>query len=309
MGKPRVSHSDDYEQQMEKMFAAVGDLYARYWNDFFHFAIFRGDESWETAFAETHAKYLRALRIAESKNILELSCGRGAFSNLMAQSTSGTVLGVDISQAQLAHAKRFRRPNLEFRRHDVMKIDGLDDTFDAIAYIDAACYLPRKSEAVRKISKILKPGGRLLLVDWCKAEGVNPVQDELVLHPFMKYWAISNLETAGNYEKYFRENDLKIVETEDLNAKTRKNWDFGYEKALEAVRELSPKDLPRLLYTRIKLGGEGIKLIKDQFPAALYIKAAFDLGLLRYTYFVLEKDPAISGALQDHGSVDAAEAR
>lgn len=290
MGNPRFKHSRDrYEQQMEEMFAAVGDLYARYWNDFFHFAIFQEDESWEKAFTETHAKYLRALRIAEAKDILELSCGRGAFSNLMAENTLGRVLGVDISRAQLAHAKRFRRPNLEFRRHDVMKIDEMDETFDAIAYIDAACYLPRKSEAVRKISKILKPGGRLLLVDWCKAEGLNPVQAELVLFPFMKYWAISSLETARNYEKYFRENGFEIIEAEDLNAKTRKNWDFGYEKALEAVRELSPKDLPRFLYTRIKLGEEGIKLIKDQFPAALYIKAAFDLGFLRYTYFLLEK--------------------
>ena len=39
----------------------------------------------------------------------------------------------------------------------------------------------------------------------------------------------------------------------------------------------------------LPLGAEGVRLPKEQFPAALYIKAGFDAGFLRYTCFLAEK--------------------
>ncbi|MCX5769025.1 MAG: hypothetical protein NTZ09_01945 [Candidatus Hydrogenedentes bacterium] len=49
---------------MEKMFAAISDLYAKYWNDLLHFALFdREDETWEEAFRKTHRLYMDALDI------------------------------------------------------------------------------------------------------------------------------------------------------------------------------------------------------------------------------------------------------
>jgi len=84
------------------MFAAVSDLYAEYWNEFFHFALFKDDqESRESAFTNTHKKYLDALRIRNARHVLELACGRGGFTDLLAENTTGEVLGIDISRAQL----------------------------------------------------------------------------------------------------------------------------------------------------------------------------------------------------------------
>ena len=39
----------------------------------------------------------------------------------------------------------------------------------------------------------------------------------------------------------------------------------------------------------LPLGAEGVRLPKEQFPAALCIKAGFDAGFLRYTCFLAEK--------------------
>jgi cyclopropane fatty-acyl-phospholipid synthase-like methyltransferase len=282
---------EEYGESMEKMFAAVSSLYAEYWNDFFHFAIFENeDESWESAFKHTHEKYFDALRIKDAKNVIELACGRGGFSNLLAENTAGNVLGIDISRSQLFHTHRFKKPNLRFKHHDIMKIDELGEAFDAAVFMDADCYLPDKEEAIRKISKVIKPGGRFLLLSWGKQEGLSQPQEELVLYPFMKYWAIPSLETRKNYLKYFERNGFTVLEVDDLNDRTRKNWEFGYEQAVRAIKELSFKDAPRLLWTGIRLGSEGIRLVKEQFPAAIYIKAGFDAGFLRYTYYLVEKE-------------------
>lgn len=281
---------EHYAESVERMFAAVGDLYARYWNDFFHFALFeRGDETWEEAFRNTHWRYMRALRIGEAHSAVDLACGRGGFANLLAQYTEGHVLGIDLSSAQLSHCERFRRPNLRFRRHDIMALDRLGETFDAASLLDADCYLPDKRLALEKISAALRPGGRCLLVSWCSADGLNSSQRELVLEPFMRYWAIPGLETPTSYRAHFAHSGLQLLEEIDLNALCRRNWEFGYEQALKGVQELSSESAVKLLWTGLRLGSEGIELLKEQFPAALYIKAGFDSGFLRYRYYLLQK--------------------
>ena len=281
---------EQYDESMERMFAAVSDLYAEYWNDYFHFALFKDEhESWESAFKNTHTKYLEALRIPDARHVLELACGRGSFTNVLAENTSGDVLGIDISRSQLSHTKRFTRPNLRFKHHDIMKIDELGEMFDAVVLMDAECYLPDKRLAVEKISNVMNPGARLLLLGWCKQSGLNSIQEELVLHPFMKYWAIPSLETSDNYRKYFEQNDFNIIEMTDLNNQVKRNWECGYESALKGIKTLSFRDLPRLAWKGMTLGSEGVRLIKEQFPAAVYIKVGYDVGFLRYVYFLVEK--------------------
>jgi tocopherol O-methyltransferase len=279
-----------YRESVERMFAAVSDLYAKYWNDFFHFAIFEDDqESWESAFQKTHIRYLDALQISQAQRVLELGCGRGGFSNILAQHTQGTVLGIDISRSQLSHTKRFNHSNLRFKSHDIMHVDDLTETFDAVACLDAAFYLPDKALAIERLSKVVEPGGRVLLVDWCRHEGLSAIQEELVLHPFMRYWGVPSLETIRNYRRIFRHSRFSVLDVTDLNEQVKRNWEFGYQRALAAITELSIKDAPRLLWKGVALGPDGIRLIKEQFPAALYIKAGFDAGFLRYVYFLAER--------------------
>jgi hypothetical protein len=115
------------------------------------------------------------------------------------------------------------------------------------------------------------------------------MQEELVLHPFMRYWGVPGLETPEGYRRHFKAAGLRLVEEEDLSDKVRPNWERGYERSIEAVRDVSAADVARLGWKGLSLGKEGIRLIKEQFPAALYIKAGFDSGFLRYVLYVTEK--------------------
>ena len=198
-------------------------------------------------------------------------------------------MGIDLSWAQLSHTKRFNGSNLSFKLHDIMHVDELAEMFDAVACLDAAFYLPDKALAIARLSKVVKPRGRVLLVDWCRREGLSAVQEELVLHPFMRYWGVPSLETIRNYESSFRRSGFSLLDVIDLNDRVRRNWEFGYQRALAAITELSINDAPRLLWKGITLGADGVRLIKEQFPAALYIRAGFDAGFLRYVYFLAER--------------------
>jgi cyclopropane fatty-acyl-phospholipid synthase-like methyltransferase len=290
MSRQPAHFEQHYDTGMREMFAAVSDLYARYWGEFFHFTIFdNGEQSWEQAIQKTHQRYMDDIRLGSTRRVIELACGRGGFSNILAQNTQGDVLGVDIAAAQLAHARRYERPNLRFEQHDIMHIDELGETFDAVVLMDAACYLPDKAEAVSKISRIMRPGARFLLIEWCKREGLNRFQEELVLQPFMDYWAVPGLETMAAYKKYFIRAGLTNLKMEDLTPKVRRNWESGYDQAVRGIRDLSFRDIAGFAKTGLQAGRRGIRLIKEQFAAAIYIKAGFDTGFLRYACFLVEK--------------------
>jgi cyclopropane fatty-acyl-phospholipid synthase-like methyltransferase len=81
---------DHHAENMERMFAAVGELYAERWGEFFHFAVFEeGDdpEDRDAAFERTHRRYAEALRVGQAARVLELACGRGGFAAFLAART------------------------------------------------------------------------------------------------------------------------------------------------------------------------------------------------------------------------------
>ena len=76
---------------------------------------------------------------------------------------------------------------------------------------------------------------------------------------------------------------------EDRTARVRRNWEFGYQQALQGIRKIGLRDIARFAKVGLRAGRRGLQLIKEQFPAALYIKVGFDTGFLRYAYFLAER--------------------
>jgi SAM-dependent methyltransferase len=164
-----------------------------------------------------------------------VACGGGALSAWLADHTTAEVVGVDLSGGQLAHARRWvaggRRPNLRFLQHDIMHLDELaEPPFDAAICLDAACYLPDRRVALGQIASRLRPGGRLLLVDWCRTQRPAALQRELILEPLCRSWAIADLETAAGYRRLFAAAGLRIHRLEDLSDRVVPNWERAYRR-------------------------------------------------------------------------------
>ena len=66
--------------------------------------------------AEHLHRYLLAREIASGRDVLDVACGEGYGSNLIAE-VAQSVIGVDIADSAVAHARgKYARPNLRFRR-------------------------------------------------------------------------------------------------------------------------------------------------------------------------------------------------
>jgi SAM-dependent methyltransferase len=82
---------------------------------------------------------------------------------------SGRVLGIDIS-ADIVELSRRRntRAWLDYRTADAAALDLPDGAFDAAVSMQVLEYLPDADRAMREMARVLRPGGRALVVatDW-----------------------------------------------------------------------------------------------------------------------------------------------
>ena len=96
----------------------------------------------------------------------DLGCGTGQLAATLAPCV-GRVIAVDHSRAMLS-AARARLPglsNVELRQGDLEALPIADAELDAAILSLVLHYVPEPLDALREVRRVLKPGGRMLVVD------------------------------------------------------------------------------------------------------------------------------------------------
>lgn len=116
---------------------------------------------------------LRPAQLGSGEAVLDVSCGTGALALLAKEQVGpeGRVHGIDASEEMISYArKKAARTELAVA-FDVAPAQQLpfdDASFDVVLNTLALHHLPKPSryEALREIGRVLKPGGRAVIVDF-----------------------------------------------------------------------------------------------------------------------------------------------
>ncbi len=121
------------------------------------------DETWNHN-AHYH-RYLVNQLPEQCQHILEIGCGTGEFSRLLAERAE-KVLAVDLSPQMIRLARKRSKlyPNIDFVEGDVMTYQLPDNQFDGIATLTTLHHLPM-TDILKKMKKALKPGGTFICLD------------------------------------------------------------------------------------------------------------------------------------------------
>ena len=117
-------------------------------------------------------RYAFARSFASGKRVLDAACGEGYGSALLA-TVAESVLGVDIDQETIEHARRRYRQagNLAFRQGDATVLDALPGAgFDLITCFETLEHVEAQQALIAGFSRLLAPGGMLLVSSPDKAE-------------------------------------------------------------------------------------------------------------------------------------------
>lgn len=134
-------------------------------------------------------KNIQHLFLSEGMKVADFGAGPGHYANLASDIVGehGEVYLIDIQRPLLTKAKsldNIRRHNLRFICCDIEGPDGTGirgEYLDAVIVSNLLFQLDDKAACAREAFKILKGGGRILLIDWSDSwGGIGPHQDHVV---------------------------------------------------------------------------------------------------------------------------------
>ena len=98
--------------------------------------------------------------------VADLGCGSGALASELSPFVR-QIIGVDASPAMLDAARQRTRElsNIDLRQGDLTSLPMSDACVDATLCVIVLSYVERADQAVREMARVLRPGGRAVVVD------------------------------------------------------------------------------------------------------------------------------------------------
>ncbi len=185
---------------------------------------------------------MRLLNIKPGEQVLDIGCGQGFFSRLVAAAGAG-VLGVDVAGELISLAKARAGENEKYLALPAEKLSGLTDgRFDAVICVLALQNIKNLPAAVLEMARVLKPGGRALLV----------LNHPAFRVPTASAWEFDEAKQMQyrRVEKYMSEISQAVDMTQGVKDPKRKTYTWSFHHPLQVYMKAFAK--AGLVITRLE---------------------------------------------------------
>ncbi len=240
---PRPSDLSDHERAVAHYYDdATPGFYIRGWNpDHIHFGLFEPGECPEPGENLSESPGLaRAVErmidvivapadLRAHHFVVDAGCGVGGTGIYLAQNHGCAVRGVNIAREQLELAERKARDaglddRVTFAYADCSRhLPFADDSVDVVVNIESAGHYSDRGRFLREVHRILKPGGRIVAMDWMACDGLQPGDHEKYIEPLCAAWNAHSLESRSTYAERLCDAGLNVVDIDGFGGRDADN--------------------------------------------------------------------------------------
>lgn len=163
-------------------------------------------------FRENHRLVVEAVDPPPDARILDLGCGTGQLATSLAEHVpQGSVLGIDPAEEMIRVASKRNGPNLRFAVGSGDAIPADSASFDfAVSTISFHHWVqPRAS--LEEIARVLAPGGRLFILDFCRDNPLVAIFDSLARRFQPSHFRIASSDEMRGYLSAAGFREVKIA--------------------------------------------------------------------------------------------------
>ncbi|MBD2679398.1 MULTISPECIES: class I SAM-dependent methyltransferase [Nostoc] len=129
------------------------------------------DRRWKKYISHTLSFLKNWAEISPLDTVLDVACGTGEFEKLLlTENSTLKIVGVDISEKMLAIAQEKCKiyPQVSFHTASASALPFADNSFDVIVSASSFHYFNDPLAALIEMKRVLKPNGKVVILDWCK---------------------------------------------------------------------------------------------------------------------------------------------
>ena len=216
-------------------------------------------------------------KLPKGSRILDVGCGIGGSSRILAKYYGFNVIGITISPAQVKRARELTPHglNCKFQVMDALELEFEDGSFDAIWSVEAGAHMNDKYRFADEMLRTLRPGGYLALADWNSRDlRAKPPSffEKIVLKQLLEQWVHPNFISITEFGDILRtnKNSAGRVIYENWNSFTNPSW---YDSIIEGIKRP---------FAILSLGPFAILKSIREIPTILLMNWAFRKGLMEF---------------------------
>ena len=254
-------------QMVSRFYDVVTKFYEYGWGKSFHFAPRQSGEGLMAAQRRQEAGVAELLDLAPGTKVADIGCGVGGPLINIAKTSGASITGLNFNAYQIERGRRAARragggvpQRATFLLANYLDVPLDDGCFDAAYSFEAICHAPDNDRCLRELWRLLRPGGRIALTEWCLTDlfdGDDPVhrriRDEVEFAN-----AVPNLPTSGQFVAEVREAGFEVLSSRDQAFES--DPEFPWYRSLQG-RDVSLASLARVPAGR-KLTAAAISLLE-----------------------------------------------
>lgn len=216
--------------------------------------------------------------------LLDVGCGIGGSSRILARDYGFSVTGITLSPQQVRRATELTPEGVDakFMVNDALNMSFPDNSFDVVWSIEAGPHMPDKAKYGAEMLRVLKPGGILVVADWNQRDDRRkPLNfwEKPVMRQLLDQWSHPSFSSIEGFSEQLEETGLVEghVATADWTRETLPSW-------LDSIWQgiVRPKGL-------VIFGFSGFIKSLREVPTILLMRLAFGAGLCRFGMFRARK--------------------
>ncbi len=219
-------------------------------------------------------------KLPPGTTVLDVGCGIGGSSRILAKDYGFEVTGVTISPQQVERARDLTPEgiNAKFMVDDAMSLSLPDASFDVVWSVEAGPHMPDKAVFARELMRVVKPGGLLVVADWNQRDDrQKPLNfwEKPVMRQLLDQWSHPAFASIEGFSELLEATGFvegKVI-TADWTQETLPSW---LDSIWQGVAR--PAGL-------VRFGVSGFIKSLREVPTILLMRLAFGAGLCRFGMF------------------------